>query len=213
MSEHVKEGNKIQLSMNWPGKPEGNAAEVAAFVGAKSFGLDGDLNLMHIYEPTQPYRVTNLETYASTLHENIIQDGQWVELWKEETETAEQLEQERIDKGLGVEAPRITLEHIKSLMQRVEVVTEYSDNPIPHVTAKAFLDGSFFLGTAVSKAVDPANFDKELGFKYSTQNVLKAAEDKLWELEGYALYKNLQSLDQYQQACSTPLKPIIGENI
>ena len=52
MSEHIKEGNKIQLHLNWPGKPEGNAAEVAAFVGAKSFGLDGDLNYMHIYEPT-----------------------------------------------------------------------------------------------------------------------------------------------------------------
>lgn len=197
MSEHVKEGNKIQLSLNWPGKPEGNAKEVADFIGAKSFGLDGDLNYMYIYEPTQPYRVTNLKTYASTLHKNIIQDGQWVELWKEETETAEQLEQERLDKGLGVEAPRITLDHIQALMQRVDVVTEYSDNPIPHVTAKAFLDGSFFLGTAVSKAVDPANFDKELGFKYSTQDVLKAAEDKLWELEGYALYKNLQALDLY----------------
>lgn len=229
MSEHVKEGNKIQLSLNWPGKPEGNAKEVADFIGAKSFGLDGDLNFMHVMDPVLSYRVTNLETYASTLHKNIIQDGQWVELWKEETETDEQLEQERLDKGLGVEAPRITLDHIKSLMQRVEVVTEYSDNPIPHVTAKAFLDGSFFLGTAVSKAVDPANFDKELGFKYSTQDVLKAAEAKLWELEGYALYKNLQSLDQYQpprliqpygltieqyhQACITPLKPIIGENI
>ena len=213
MSEHVKEGNKIQLSLNWPGKPEGNAKEVADFIGAKSFGIDGDLNFIHVMDPVLSYRVTNLETYASTRHENIIQDGQWVELWKEETETDEQLEQERLDKGLGVEAPRITLEHIQALMQRVEVVTEYSDNPIPHVTAKAFLDGSFFLGTAVSKAVDPANFDKELGFKYSTQNVLKAAEDKLWELEGYALYKNLQSLDQYQQACSTPPKPIIGENI
>lgn len=200
MSEHVKEGNKIQLSLNWPGKPEGNAKEVADFIGAKSFGLDGDLNFMHVMDPVLSYRVTNLETYASTLHKNIIQDGQWVELWKEETETDEQLEQERLDKGLGVEAPRITLEHIKSLMQRVEVVTEYSDNPIPHVTAKAFLDGSFFLGTAVSKAVDPANFDKELGFKYSTQDVLKAAEAKLWELEGYALYKSLLELDNYKQA-------------
>lgn len=201
MSEHIKEGNKIQLHLNWPGKPEGNAAEVAAFVGAKSFGLDGDLNYMYIYEPTQPYRVTNLETYATTLHENIIQDGQWVELWKEETETDEQMEQERLDKGL--DAPRVTLEHIKALMQRVEVVTDYSDNPIPHVTAKAFLDGSFYLGHAMSKAVDPANFDKELGFKYSTQDVLKAAEDKLWELEGYALYKNLQAIEQGNPKYST----------
>lgn len=209
MSEHIKEGNKIQLSLNHPGKPEGNAAEVAAFVGAKSFGLDGDLNYMHIYEPTQLYRVTNLETYASTLHKNIIQDGQWVELWKEETETGEQLEQERLDKGL--DAPRVTLEHIKALMQRVEVVAEYSDNPIPHVTAKAFLDGSFYLGNAMSKAVDPANFDKELGFKYSTQDVLKAVEDKLWELEGYALYKNLQAIDQSNSKYSVG-EAIFAEN-
>ena len=111
MSEHIKEGNKIQLHLNWPGKPEGNAAEVAAFVGAKSFGLDGDLNLMHIYEPTQPYRVTNLETYASTIHKNIIQDGQWVELWKEQT--AEELEQRIQDQE--IEAPRVTYDHIQWL--------------------------------------------------------------------------------------------------
>ena len=193
MSEHIKEGNKIQLQLNWPGKPEGNAAEVAAFVGAKSFGLDGD-NSITLFDPVLCYRVTDLETYASMCKDNIVKDGQWVELWKEETETDEQLEQERLDKGL--DAPRVTLEHIKALMQRVEVVTDYSDNPIPHVTAKAFLDGSFYLGNAMSKAVDPANFDKELGFKYSTQDVLKAVEDKLWELEGYALYKNLQAIDQ-----------------
>ncbi len=209
MSEHVKEGNKIQLSLNWPGKPEGNAKEVADFIGAKTYGLGGDLNFIHVMDPVLSYRVTDLETYASTLHGNIIQDGQWVELWKEETKTDEQLEQERLDKGL--DAPRVTLEHIKALMQRVEVVTEYSDNPIPHVTAKAFLDGSFYLGNAMSKAVDPANFDKELGFKYSTQDVLKAVEDKLWELEGYALYKNLQAIDQSNSKYSVG-EAIFAEN-
>jgi len=197
MSEHIKEGNKIQLHLNWPGKPEGNAAEVAAFVGAKSFGLNND-NSITLFYPVLCYRVTDLETFAS-MNEQFVKDGQWVELWKEET--AEQLEQERLEKGL--DAPRVTLEHIKALMQRVEVVTDYSNNPIPHVTAKAFLDGSFYLSTAMSKAVDPENFDKELGFKYSTQDALKAAEDELWKLEGYALYKNLQAIEQGNPKYST----------
>lgn len=189
MTEVKAEVKAIQLFLS----DSDSAAKVAALVGASGFrSLENGIQLI---DPVISFRVTDMERFATTNHNNIVKDGEWVELWKEQSED-EQLEQERLDKGLGVEAPRITLEHIKSLMQRVEVVTEYSDNPIPHVTAKAFLDGSFFLGTAVSKAVDPANFDKELGFKYSTQDVLKAAEDKLWELEGYRLYSSLCALEQ-----------------
>ena len=196
MSEHIKEGNKIQLSLNHPGKPEGNAAEVAAFVGAKSFGLDGDLNYMHIYEPTQLYRVTNLETYASTLHKNIIQDGQWVELWKEQT--AEELEQ-RIQEQ-EIEAPRVTYDHIQAMLKRVQYVTVQQPGDTTSTFVHAYLDGKFFLASGFSGCVDPARFNPLIGIDIATKNAMHQAEQKLWELEGYALYKSLLELDNYKQA-------------
>lgn len=209
MSEHVKEGNKIQLSLNWPGKPEGNAKEVADFIGAKSFGIDGDLNFIHVMDPVLSYRVTNLETYASTIHKNIIQDGQWVELWKEQT--AEELEQRIQDQE--IEAPRVTYDHIQAMLKRVQYVTVQQPGDTTSTFVHAYLDGKFFLASGFSGCVDPARFNPLIGIDIATKNAMHQAEQKLWELEGYALYKNLQSLDQYQQACSTPLKPIIGENI
>lgn len=85
-------------------------------------------------------------------------------------------------------APKITPERIKELLGRVTVHTTTGAHPTPHVTATAWLDGKFFLATAISKAVNPENFDEGLGVKYSTIDALRASESKLWELEGYALY-------------------------
>lgn len=155
MSEHIKEGNKIQLSLNWPGKPEGNAKEVADFIGAKSFGIDGDLNFIHVMDPVLSYRVTNLETYASTRHGNIIQDGQWVELWKEQT--AEELEQRIQDQE--IEAPRVTYDHIQAMLKRVQYVTVQQPGDTTSTFVHAYLDGKFFLASGFSGCVDPARFN------------------------------------------------------
>ena len=86
---------------------------------------------------------------------------------------------------------KLTKEHIDDLMSEVVVHTTTSSVPTPHVTAFAWL-GAFQLGTAISKAVDPASFNESLGIEYSTKDVLKIAENKLWELEGYHLYKTLK---------------------
>ena len=86
---------------------------------------------------------------------------------------------------------KLTPEYIQSLMQRVVVNTTLEYVPTAHVTAIAWLDGKFYLGTAISKSVDPLNFDAELGREYSTADVLKIAEQRLWELEGYKLYTKL----------------------
>ena len=85
----------------------------------------------------------------------------------------------------------VTKEYIDSLLNEVVVNTTTSSVPTPHVTAFAWL-GTFQLGTAISKAVDPNNFNEDLGIEYSTKDVLKLAENKLWELEGYHLYKTLK---------------------
>lgn len=86
-------------------------------------------------------------------------------------------------------AQKVSPEQIAALMERVTVTTEYSEAPTPHVTAKAWLDGSFHLATAISKAVNPAEFRRDLGEEYSTKEALDKAEDKLWELEGYVLFQ------------------------
>ena len=86
---------------------------------------------------------------------------------------------------------KVTKEYIDSLLNEVVVHTTTCSVPTPHVTAFAWL-GTFQLGTAISKAVDPANFNEELGIEYSTKDALKIAENKLWELEGYHLYKTLK---------------------
>ena len=85
----------------------------------------------------------------------------------------------------------VTKGQIDDLLSQVVVQTKTFDTPTPHVLATAWLD-TFQLGTTISKAVDPNNFDEELGIEYSTKDVLKIAENKLWELEGYHLYKTLK---------------------
>ena len=86
---------------------------------------------------------------------------------------------------------KLSQEYIQDLLATAVVHTTTSQVPTPHVTAFVWL-GTFLLGTAVSKAVDPENFNEELGVKYSTKDALAQAEAKLWGLEGYNLYKLLQ---------------------
>jgi hypothetical protein len=95
------------------------------------------------------------------------------------------MEQEIVD--LGLTAPRITLEHIMAMLDRVEI---HIGNP-PSTTstfAHAFLDGKFLLATGHTACVDPSNFNAELGAKYATERAFELAKDKLYELEGYRLY-------------------------
>lgn len=93
---------------------------------------------------------------------------------------------------------KIDNEHIDALTGRITVTTEFSELPTPHVTAKAWVDKSFLLETAVSKSVDPALFSREMGEKYSTEEVLAKSRDKLWLLEGWRLYIQLSDAN-YQR--------------
>lgn len=87
------------------------------------------------------------------------------------------------------EVLRVKKDHIDNLLGKVEVHTTTSQLPIPHVMAIAWLDGKFHLGTAISKAdIATGHFNEDLGIERSTNDVLKLAENKLWELEGYKLF-------------------------
>lgn len=61
----------------------------------------------------------------------------------------------------------------------------------------AFLPSGFQVGYGQGACVDPANFDFELGKKYAKDRCLQAAENKLWELEGYMLAVTGRTSDHF----------------
>ncbi len=88
---------------------------------------------------------------------------------------------------MGLTAPRIDLNHVNAMMERVSFVTEQPKDTTLTLT-HAFLDGKFFLGTGQTSCVDPRNFNAEFGERYSLENAKTVARSKLFELEGYLLY-------------------------
>lgn len=94
------------------------------------------------------------------------------------------IERSILDKGLT--ADRVTPERISQLMAQVVFKTA---EPVGTSTfVHAFLNDKFFLGTGHSACVSKANFNAEIGERIARNNAERIARDKLWELEGYALY-------------------------
>lgn len=108
-----------------------------------------------------------------------------------ESVTDAALEASILSKGLT--AARITPDHIAACMARVTYVVDDRVNGSTTTLAHAFLDGSFYLGTGMSACVSVDNYDADIGRSFALKNATKKAEDKLWELEGYALRAKLLS--------------------
>lgn len=84
--------------------------------------------------------------------------------------------------------PRVLTSQIDDLMGKVE----YKYSVMGTSTfCYAFLDGEFYLASGHSACVSPENFNSEVGRELALTAATKAARDKLWELEGYALWKSL----------------------
>lgn len=98
---------------------------------------------------------------------------------------------EQVIQAKGLTAPRVTPADIKALMDRIVYTFDVRPNGSTTTLAHAFLDGDFYLATGVSACVSVENFDAELGGDIAIAGAKAAAEDKLWELEGYALRKRL----------------------
>ena len=89
----------------------------------------------------------------------------------------------------GLNAPRVTADHVQALMDRV--IYHYEQPKGTTSTfAHAFLDG-FYLASGYSACVSAANFDAAKGQKYAKEQAEPKARHKLWELEGYALHSTL----------------------
>lgn len=96
------------------------------------------------------------------------------------------VEQEIQAKDLN--APRITPEDIEALAGDVVYVVEQPSGTTS-TFCHAYLYGSFYLASGHSACVSPANFDAELGMRIATKKARESARDKLWELEGYRLFR------------------------
>ena len=78
----------------------------------------------------------------------------------------------------------VTQEQIKELLDKSEIVVKTVYDKVTVVSCK--LPNGFVI-TESSGAVDKANYDENIGKEICMQRI----EDKLWELEGYALAKAL----------------------
>lgn len=86
----------------------------------------------------------------------------------------------------GLNAPRILPSQIAALISRVNHTYVIQGTS---TFCHAFLDDKFYLVTGHSACVSPENFDAGIGRKVAYDNMVVAMTNKLWELEGYRLYK------------------------
>ena len=97
------------------------------------------------------------------------------------------IEEEIIAKGLT--APRVTNQQIEDLCGRIFVKYETIGTS---TFCHGFLDDQFYLTTGHSACVSSENFDEGIGRRIAFENMSKQAREKLWQLEGYSLYKTLK---------------------
>ena len=113
--------------------------------------------------------------------------------------TEQQIEQEIQSKNLN--APRLTPEHIDSVIQSVHYFTgndgirgssgdrvSYGkEYPLSLLTFCVLVLENGFTVTGESACASPENFDAEIGKKIAYEN----ARNKIWQLEGYLLKEKL----------------------
>lgn len=160
-----------------------NAAEIADFVKAESWDVKGDkLTLFNLV-------LVGKAQFSATNGEDIFISG---------LNSEQQIEQEIQAKGLN--APRLTPDHIDSKIKAVEYIlprevckrdngVEVFDAPLPLQTLTfciLTLENGFTV-TGESACASPENFDAEIGKEIAYNN----AREKIWVLEGYLLKEKL----------------------
>lgn len=93
--------------------------------------------------------------------------------------------------------------HIDKLMAIRKQEIDYSTRAFDGVNKCHFIDGitvlpgNFIIARAHNKVIDNPGFDMELGTKMVTNLLGTQARDKLFELEGYRLFRTLNTLDSF----------------
>lgn len=83
----------------------------------------------------------------------------------------------------------VTKQQIDELLAKSEIKVETVYDKVTVVNSK--LPNGFVI-TEASGAVDPANYDEEIGKEICMNRI----ENKLWELEGYSLSKKLYESEE-----------------
>lgn len=93
----------------------------------------------------------------------------------------------------GAVYPKVKVERIDELMSQVKYDVHICPGTTTTVVTAMLPMGpiNFTLCTEIMACVDSRNFNAELGAKYGIEKAEVAARDKLWELEGYSLAKEL----------------------
>lgn len=99
----------------------------------------------------------------------------------------------------GLTAPRIHPEDINKLHHSVNYVMSQPEGTTS-TFCHAYLPGTngkqFHLATGHSGCVSPENFNEQIGRDIAMSKAMILAKDKLWELEGYGLFKTLCEMDR-----------------
>ena len=205
---------QITLQLDPTTDTTGNAEQVARMIGVSAWHISGDY--LVVENPLLDYRVTNNETYSHKT--DRIPNGAVVILVQEEPKTVEQqIEQEIQSKNLN--APRLTPDHIDSVIQSVHYFTagdgyagalasseEFNSLPegerfinppqqLDLLTFCVIVLKNGFTVTGESACASPENFNAEIGQKIAYEN----ARNKIWQLEGYLLKEKLYQAELDKQ--------------
>lgn len=115
---------------------------------------------------------------------------------EQEMSNEKQIEQEIQDKGLN--APRLTPDHIDSKIKAIRYITgdkfdlaycadDYKTCGSPQLTICILSLENGFTVTGESACASPENFNAKIGQKVAYGN----AREKVWQLEGYLLKEKL----------------------
>lgn len=80
---------------------------------------------------------------------------------------------------------KVTVDQVKSIIERSEFEVFHRVFEKQCIVVAKLPNGFTVIGE--SACVDPKNYDEEIGFNIAVKRI----EDKIWELEGYALQVQL----------------------
>ncbi len=96
----------------------------------------------------------------------------------------------------GKDIPRVSAEQINRLHAQVEYVLVQPEGTTS-TFCHAYLPGKdgkqFLLATGMSACVHPSLFNADIGEALARSKAVNQAKDALWQLEGYALFKELDN--------------------
>lgn len=89
--------------------------------------------------------------------------------------------------------PKVTADQIDALMNDVIYKTNVVDGTTTTLAVAVLPIGAvnFTLAIELTACVDPRNFNAEKGAMYAVEKAKTSARNKLWELEGYSLAKEI----------------------